>query len=578
MPIHNQEIAEIFEEMANLLEIDNANPFRVRAYRTAALFIGNYSHRLDKMVSNKEDLTQLPGIGDDLAKKITTIVKTGQLPALKQLEKRIPKSVIAMLKLKGLGPKRVKILYKNLHIHNLADLLQAGKNHKIRELPGFSEKSESAIVAELEKNTGAEQRYKYADVQAIAEELIDYLKQHHATEQAVIAGSYRRKKDTIGDIDILVTAKQGARVMDHFVKFSKVATILSKGKTRSTIQLTSGLQVDLRVVPAISYGAALLYFTGSKAHNIALRKIALSRHLKINEYGVFRNEKRIAGKTEQEMYRSIDLPYIEPELREDRGEIRAAQQGQLPTLITLADIRGDLHCHTTATDGRDSIEDMAKAAASLGYVYIAITDHTKHLSVVHGQDSQQVLKQITAIEKCNEKLQKNNYKIRILKSAEVDILEDGRLDLPDKVLKQLDLTVCSIHFKFNLSNRKQTARIIRAMHNPYFTILGHPSGRLLNQREAYDINFERVFTTAKELGRFLEINAQPERLDLNDEYCRLAKDMQIKLVISTDAHSADQLNLMPYGINQARRGWIEAKDVLNTYSLTKLLQHIRNSH
>ena len=378
----------------------------------------------------------------------------------------------------------------------------------------------------------------------------------------------------MGDLDILVSGKNGHKITNHFIKFDKVASIISHGSTRSTVQLTSGLQVDLRVVTEDSYGAALVYFTGSKSHNIAIRKLALARQLKINEYGVYKNNRKIAGKTEHEVYRTLDLPYIEPEIREDRGEIQAAQQGRLPKLITLADIRGDLHGHTVATDGQDTLEDMARAAQAFNYEYLAITDHSQHLAMVHGQNSNQLLAQIAAIDRLNEKLDKANSKIRILKSAEVDILEDGQLDFPNTVLKKLDLTVCSIHSKFNLSMAEQTQRIIRAMHNPYFTILGHPSGRLLNKRNAYELNYEEIFSAAKACHCILEINAQPDRLDLSDEYCRLAKEMSLKMVISTDAHSVNQLKFMQYGVNQARRGWIEASDVINTYPIEQFLKII----
>ena len=573
--VHNQEIAEMFNEMADLLEIKGANPFRVRAYRTAAQLIANYSHPLAKMVAEQEDLTQLPGIGADLAKKIETMVKTGRFPQLTQLQKTIPKAVVLMLTLPGLGPKRVKILFDQLRIKNFSDLEKAAVTHKIRELRGFSDKSEAAILAEIKKRAGVTPRYSFATAQQMGEELLAYLKKCPDVQQQVIAGSYRRKKDTVGDLDILVTAKRGRVVTDYFVKFNKVAKIISHGDTRATVQLRSGLQVDLRVVKNACYGAALTYFTGSKAHNIAIRKMAVSRQLKINEYGVFKNKRKIAGKTEQEVYRTINLPYIEPELREDRGEIAAAMQGKLPKLIVLEDIRGDLHCHTHATDGRDSLEAMVKTAMVLGYEYIAITDHTQHLAMVHGQDAKRLQAQMDEIDCLNEKLEKSQQKIHILKSAEVDILEDGRLDLPDKILKKLDMTVCSVHSKFNLSQRKQTERIIRAMDNPYFTVLGHPSGRLINRRQPYEINIEKIFLAAKERGCLLEINAQPDRLDLTDNFCKLAKEMGIKTVISTDAHSIDQLNFMQYGVNQARRGWLEARDVANTYPLKSFLKILK---
>ncbi len=572
MTVHNQEIADIFSEIADLLEIDNANPFRVRAYRGAAQLISSYSRSIEKMVADGENLTLLPGIGKDLAEKIAILVKTGTLPQLKQLEKRIPKTVIALLKIPGLGPKKVKTLFQDLQITSFSDLKAAAEAHKIAALRGFSSKTEKAILQEIAKKTGDQSRYLLATVQEIAEELLSYLKKCPGTEQLAIAGSFRRKKETVGDLDILITAPKGKEITDYFVQFPKTAAILAHGSTRATIQLISGLQVDLRVVKESSYGAALTYFTGSKPHNIALRQLALKHKLKVNEYGVYRNNRKIAGKTEEDVYHSLKLPYLEPELRENRGEIAAAMAKQLPQLIRIQDIRGDLHCHTNATDGRNTLETMAKTAISLGYEYLAITDHTQHLAMVSGQDSKRVLAQIAAIDKLNEKLTKKFPGFLLLKSAEVDILENGRLDLPNKVLKNLDLCVCSIHSKFNLSAQKQTERMLRAMDNSYFTIWGHPSGRLINHRPPYEINFETIFTAAKARQCIMELNAQPNRLDLNDELCRLAKEMGLKIAISTDAHSYDQLRFMQFGINQARRGWLEPNNVINTQPLSSLLQ------
>jgi DNA polymerase (family 10) len=386
-----------------------------------------------------------------------------------------------------------------------------------------------------------------------------------------IAGSYRRRKETVGDLDILATCKKGSKVMDSFVEYEDVEKVLSKGKTRSSVVLRSGIQVDLRVVPQVSYGAALHYFTGSKEHNIAVRKMGVKKNLKINEYGVFRGEKRIAGKTEKEVYKQVALAYIEPELRENRGEIEAAKKGQLPPLIKLKDIRGDLHTHTKSTDGRYKLEDMAKAAEKRGYEYFAVTDHSKHVTVAKGLNAERLARQIEEIDRLNQKMKG----IRILKSIEVDILEDGSLDLPDSVLKELDLVTASVHYKFNLSQEKQTERIIKAMDNPLVNIFCHPTGRLINERRPYEVNIERLLEAAQERGCFLELNAHPDRLDLNDAHCKLAKDMGVKVAISTDAHSIDDLDLMRFGISQARRGWLEAEDVLNTRrweELKKLLK------
>lgn len=566
MKIYNADIAKQFNKLADLLEIEGANPFRIRAYRNAARIIGGLSENLADLIAQHKDLTELPYIGKDLAEKIKQIVQIGELPALKEVERHTPAILSQMMELGGLGPKRVKLLYDHLHIKNMNDLKQAIDKNKLLTIPGFGEKIIQKIKQSIQYSGEYTHRFYLIEAIPIAEQFLQYLKKINGVKQIEIAGSYRRKKDTVGDLDILITAKSSLNIIKHFVEYEEVKEILSQGTTRSSVRLQSGMQVDLRVVPEVSYGAALLYFTGSKSHNIVLRKIALQKELKINEYGIFKGNKRIAGKTEQDMYKKIGLNYIEPELREDRGEIEASRLGNLPQLINLENIKGDLHSHTTATDGADTLEAMAQAAAKRGYHYLAITDHTKHLTIAKGLNQKELFKQIKAIDKLNEKL-KN---IVILKASEVDILEDGSLDLSDDVLKELDLTVCSVHSHFELSQTKQTQRIIRAMDNPYFNILAHPTGRLIGTREAYDIDLEKIMRAAKERGCFLEINAQPSRLDLNEIACKMAKEMQLKLVISTDAHSTQQLNNMQFGIYQARRGWISADDIINTRSLAEL--------
>lgn len=566
MAVHNKQIAEIFYNLADLLEIEGENPFRVRAYRNAARVINGLSQNVSDLIIEGKDLTELPGIGDAIAIKIETIVKTGKLPALEDIEKRIPHVLAEMMRIPGLGPKKIKALHEKLHINSMEKLLHAIEKGKVRQLPGFSEKTELMIKSGVKRLSTTSKRLPRVDAKHIAEPIIAYLQKAPGIKKVIIAGSYRRRKETVGDLDILVTANQGEKVINYFVNFDDVKKVLSKGRTRSTVILLSNLQVDLRVVPQQSYGAALHYFTGSKAHNIAIRKMGVNKKLKINEYGVFKGKKRIAGKTESEVYRQVGLPYIEPELREDHGEIEAAKKKRLPKLIQLKDIRGDLHCHSKATDGRDTIEAMSRAAAELGYQYIALTDHSKHLTVAHGLNKKRLLQQIKQIDRLNEKL-KN---IVILKSIELDILENGSLDLPNDILKQLDLTVCSVHYKFNLSRKKQTERIIRAMDNPHFNILAHPTGQLLQKRDPYEIDVEKVMLAAKERGCFLELNAQPERMDLNAVYCKMAKEIGLKIAISTDSHSTDNLKLMTFGIDQARRGWLEKKDVINTRTLLQL--------
>ncbi|OGT56074.1 MAG: DNA polymerase III [Gammaproteobacteria bacterium RIFCSPHIGHO2_12_FULL_43_28] len=566
MTIHNMEVAEKFNRLADLLEIDGANPFRVRAYRNAARIVSGMGKNIADLVSEDEDLTKFPGIGKDLAEKIKIIIRTGELPLLKQTEKRLPRILSQLMQIESLGPKRVQAIYKKLKIKTMTELKTAIEKGKLRKLAGFGEKTEQKILQGIEHLKQATSRIKLASSIPIANSLINYLKECKHADHVECAGSFRRHKETVGDLDILVTAKNPEKVIEHFVKFDEIATILSQGTTRSTVILHSGIQVDLRVVPQKSYGAALLYFTGSKAHNINVRKLAVKKNLKINEYGVFKGDKQIAGKTESSVYRQVGLPYIDPALREDQGEIEAAKKRKLPTLIALDDIRGDLHAHTNLTDGDDSLEAMAKAAEALGYDYLAITDHSKHLTVAHGLNQKALLKQIKAIDKLNAKLKK----LVVLKSIELDILEDGSLDLPDAILKELDLTVCSIHSKFNLSRKKQTERIMRAMDNRYFTILAHPTGRLINRRAALDIDIDRILAAAKDKKCILELNAQPERLDLNDRYCKIAKEMGIKIAISSDAHSTAQLQTMQFGIYQAERGWLSKSDVVNTRSLAAL--------
>jgi DNA polymerase (family 10) len=571
MPMHNAEIAQLFDTLADLLEIEDANPFRVRAYRNAALSIRQDSRSMQSLLDEGVDLAELPAIGDDIAGKIKTIVETGKLPLLEKVRARTPAALSELMSIEGLGPKRVKALYHGLQVRSLEDLRRLAKAGKIRELEGFGEKTEQRILEQVERYRGVEKRMKLADAEAVANSLLDYLGGLSGIKSLTIAGSYRRRKETVGDLDILATAKKGTPVMQHFAAYDEVGKVLSSGSTRSTVVLRSGLHVDLRLVPQVSYGAALQYFTGSREHGIEVRRIAIRKGYKLNEYGLYNGNKRIAGKSEKEVYARLGLPCFEPELRENRGEIEAGLAGRLPQLIQLDDIRGDLHCHTRATDGHASLEDMVEAARERGYEYLSINDHSQHVTVAHGMDEKRLRRQLEAIDRLNDKLED----ITILKSIEVDILEDGRLDLPDSVLRELDFTVCAVHYQFNLPRKKQTERIIRAMDNPLFTLLAHPSGRLINERKGYEVDMPRIIQAAKERGCHLELNAQPSRLDLNDYHCKVAREMGIKLSIASDAHSAQGLANMRHGIDQARRGWLEAKDVLNSYNLKSLRQQLR---
>jgi DNA polymerase (family 10) len=573
MPIHNTDIVDIFEEIADFLEIEGANPFRVRAYRNAARTVNGLGAELKDMVAAGEDLTKLPGIGKELAAKICEILETGTAKALIKLQQRIPKTVIEMLKLPNLGPKRVRVLYQDLKIKNLDQLSKAARKGRIRVLEGFGEKTEKAIVEAVEARAQKEKRFKIAAVKPTVVSFVDFLKKVPGVIDVVAAGSYRRSRETLGDLDILVTARKSSPVMKRFLEYDAVAKVLSSGTTRSSVVLRSGLQVDVRLVEQTSFGAALQYFTGSKDHNIAIRRLGQQRGLKINEYGVFRFEKQVAGRTEVSVYKSVGLPYIPPELRENRGEIEAAEDNRLPELVELKDLKGDLHLHTHVTDGRNSLEEMALAAKKHGLNYIAVTEHSDRLKVAGGLDPPRLMQQIDEIERLNDQLKG----IRILKGLEVEILEDGTLDLPDSVLARLDLVVGTVHSYFNLPFEKQTERILRAMDHRYFSMLAHPTGRLIDEREPYQVDMTRIIHKARDRGCFLELNSNPRRLDLYDIYCQVARAEGVLVSINSDAHSINDFSFLAFGVGQARRGWLEKDDVLNTRSLTLLRKLLKRT-
>jgi len=571
MPVHNAEIAAMFDQTAELLEIEGANPFRVRAYRKAARTIEALPKSLTSLLAAGEDLSKLPGIGKDLAAKIAGILASGKFEVLQSLKRELPGELGDIAAIPGLGPKRVKILYDRLHIRTLEDLRRAARAGRIRELKGFGEKSEQRILVALGKPILTEKRFKLSVAEAEAEALIKYVKPFVGRGQIAVAGSYRRRRETVGDLDIVVTGRKTSTISDRLVDYENVSEVVAHGPARTTVILRSGLQVDLRVVPAQSYGSGLMYFTGSKAHNIALRGLANDRGWKLNEYGLFDGKRRIAGASEAEIYKKLGLAYVPPELREDRGEVARARARQLPHLVQLGDIRGDLHAHTTWSDGTATIAEMAAAAKERGYEYLAITDHSKHVTIAHGLDSARLARQIDEIERVNETLDG----LTLLKGSEVDILADGRLDFPDRLLSRLDVVVASVHYKFDLSREAQTERIVRAMDNPHVTIIGHPTGRLIGAREPYEVDMERLIAAAKKRNCCLEINAEPDRLDLNDIHAQAAKGAGVKLAISTDAHATHALAYMRFGIDQARRGWLEADDVINTRSLAKLKKSIK---
>lgn len=562
MPVQNAEIAAMFDQAAELLEIKGDNPFRVRAYRRAARTIEGLPQSVRGMLAAGADLSELPGIGEDLAGKIADICKIGHFTLLDELKKKLPGELGEMAALPGLGPKRIKQIYTKLKIHTLADLRRAIAAGRLRKLRGFGAVSEKKLADALKKPM-IQKRFKLAVAEAEAEALAAYLRDGG---RVVVAGSYRRRRDTVGDLDILVTGKRGAAVGDRLAAYENVAEVLAQGPTRATVVLRSGLQVDVRAVPEQSYGAALLYFTGSKAHNIALRGLAQARKWKLNEYGLFAGKRRIAGETEEEIYAKLGLAYIPPEMREDRGEIALAQAGQLPRLLEAADIRGDLHVHSDWTDGTAPIEAMAAAAQKRGYQYMALTDHSRRVAMAHGLDPARVTRQIREIDKINARLKG----FTILKGIEVDILKDGALDLPDSTLEKLDVVVASVHSFFDLPGEAQTERVIRAMQNPHVSILGHPTGRLIGEREPYEIDMDRVLSAAAALGCAVEINAEPDRLDLNDVHAHMAKSKGVRVAVSSDAHSVNAFGYIRFGVDQARRAWLTADDVINTRPLAEL--------
>jgi len=563
--VHNAEIAQMLDQTAKLLEIEGANPFRVRAYRRAARVIETLPQSVAGLLASGGDLSELPGIGKDLAGKIAGIIETGRFDVLESLERELPGELGAIAALPGLGPKRVKLLYDELGVRTVEDVRRAAKTGRIHALGGFGAAIEQKLLAALEKPKADKKRFKLSFVEAEAEALAGLLGEGREGH-AVVAGSYRRRRETVGDLDILVATRKPAAAADRLVGYEKVTEVLAHGPTRSTVVLRSGLQVDLRAVPPESYGAALLYFTGSQAHNIALRAIANKRDWKLNEYGLFHGRRRIAGATEAEVYRKLGLAFIPPELREDHGEVDAAREGRLPHLIALSDIRGDLHVHTSWTDGTAALADMAAAAKARGYEYVAITDHSRRVTVAHGLDARRLSREIDEIDRLNASL----GRFTILKGIELDILADGRLDLPDTVLSRLDVVVAAVHSYFSLSREAQTERIVRAMDNRHVSILAHPTGRLIGEREPYNVDIDRVISAARERGCYLELNASPDRLDLSDVHVRAAKSIGVKVAISTDAHSVGSLDWMRFGIDQARRGWLEPDDVINTRRLDGL--------
>ena len=567
MPVQNLLVARVLEEIADRLEIQDANPFRVRAYRNAARTIEELPDDVKEKITRGETVAGLPGIGADLAGKIGEIALTGTCEALTRLRREMPPAITELLNVPGLGPKRVKTLWHDLDVQTPEQVLRAARDRRIRTLHGFGEKTERSIELAVAAHLSKERRVKLAVAAQYADALATHIERIEGVDRVAVAGSYRRMRETVGDLDILASGVRGSAIIDRFVGYPDVEQILSHGSTRASVRLRGGLSVDLRVVPHASFGAALVYFTGSKAHNIALRRLGQERGVKINEYGVFRGARRIAGATEESVYGALGLPLVPPELREDRGELLAAREGRLPVLVEYADLKGDLHAHTRATDGRNTLDEMTQAARLLGFEYLAITEHSRRQAMSHGLDAQRLAEQTREIDRLNARLRG----IRILRGIEVDILEDGTLDLPDAALARLDLVVAAVHGQFNLSRARQTERILRALDNPLVTLLAHPTGRLIGEREPYDVDMLQIVRRAKARRVFLEVNAHPERLDLVDSYCRMCRDEGVLVAIDSDAHATQEFANLRYGIGQARRGWLARDDVLNARPLAQVM-------
>ena len=568
----NKELTDLFEKMADILELKGENPFKISAYRKASRILGDLTQDIEE-ITEKGELKKIPGIGEGMAQKIEEYLKTGKVSKFEEIRREVSDELIAIMDIPGMGPKTLAMLHKEKGINNFSQLEKALSDGALLGLFGMGEKKVENIKRGIQLLKQSKGRMNLGVAFPAARRIVDTLRQKTGSKKIEWAGSLRRMKENIGDIDILATGPDKEKILQVFTHLPEVKEVLASGETKASVIVEGGTQIDLRVVEEDSYGAALQYFTGSKGHNIHLRGIAKAKGIKINEYGAFKGEKKIAGKEEKDIYRSLGMDWIEPELREDRGEIEAAQKGRLPKLLQESEIKGDLHVHSKWSDGAFSIEEMAKAARKRGYQYVAICDHSKSLKIAHGLDESRLLKQIEEIDCINEKFEG----FQILKGTEVDILSDGRLDFSEEILEKLDFVVAAIHSGFKQDRGKMTKRIIQALENPHIHILAHPSGRLLGARDPYEVEMDELMEAAKKYGKALEINAYFERLDLDDIHCRKAKEMGIRVGIGTDAHHLDQMWMMSLGVAVARRGWLETNDVLNTMSLEEILKWCHRS-
>ncbi|MDP3995911.1 MAG: DNA polymerase/3'-5' exonuclease PolX [bacterium] len=573
----NQELAKIFNEIASYLEVEGV-AFKPAAYRKAAFGIEGLEEDIE-MIYKKGGmpaLEEIPGVGKNIAEKIEEYVRSGRISYYEQFKKKLPLDMDELIAVEGMGPKKAIFLYRELGVRNLKDLERVAKTHKIAGVFGFGDKTEKNILQGINFLKKSKGRFLLGDILPRVKDILAKLKLLPEVEEISAAGSVRRMKETIGDVDILVIAKNYKKVMDFFVKLPGISKVWMKGSTKASVRMAEGFDVDLRVVRKNSYGSALQYFTGSKEHNISTRRIAMSQGLKLSEYGLFRGKKMIAGWSEKGVYKALGLAWIEPELREDQGEVEAAlrqARGKigLPKIIGYGDIGGDLHCHSDWDGGINSIKELALEAEERGYEYLGISDHTKFLRIEKGLDEKKLDSRNKEIDRLNEKYKKRNSKFRILKGCEANILNDGSIDVKDYALQKLDFVIAGVHSNFKMEKAEMTERIIRAMKNPNVDIISHPTGRILKRRDEYQIDFDKILRAAKEYGVVLEINANPERLDLNDQNIRRAKKAGVKMVINTDSHEKSQLRSMELGIAQARRGWAEKGDIINCRPLAELL-------
>ena len=566
----NKEIADVFNHVADILEIKGENPFRVRAYRKAAQNIENLAEDINE-IAQRDGLYNIPGIGKDLAQKIKEILDTGTFKGYADLKEEVPDGLVSLLSVPGVGPRTDKILYDKFGAIDLNKLEKLCSERKIQGLPGIKAKTEENILKGIQLVKRGMERRPLGTILPIAEEIIETLKKRFPLDRIDVAGSVRRKRETVKDIDILICSSHSQKVMDVFTSLPLVHEIIAKGETKSSIRISDGLQIDLRVVDRSCYGAALCYFTGSKAHNIRIRELAVKRGLKVNEYGIFKDDKRIGGKEEIDIFNAVDLSYIPPELREDRGEIEAAMAGTLPKLIQMDQIKGDMHVHSKYSDGAATLSEIAEKSKSLGLEWVAITDHSQSLRIAHGVSIEDLMRKRAEIDAFN----RSNMDVKLLCGTEVDIFADGKLDYPDEILAELDVVVAAIHTGFKQDKATLTKRMISAMENPYVHVIAHPTGRVIGEREAYALNLDKVFEIAAKTGTCMEINAYYKRLDLNDVLSHAAKNKGVLLSIGTDAHILDQMEFMPLGVYVARRGWLEKKNVINTMSYEELLAFLK---